>query len=223
MGWFSKNSKKISIDEEREIKKLNSYAKELMNKPMQFEISEEGFPMCPVCVEEFKDKETIISHLKRRKKEFKELDTLKAPIKIELVLDETNENILRINEFSYLPKGFGQKIDLSFNEDYLSCKKIIEQAIRRAKLFDKITNEKYKDWREGTKKKFRENPISPRKRFEILKRDHYTCQYCGRKAPEVQLEVDHIEPYAKTKNNDSENLITACKDCNRGKRTKEVI
>lgn len=27
-------------------------------------------------------------------------------------------------------------------------------------------------------------------RFEVFKRDMFTCQYCGRKAPDVILEVD---------------------------------
>ena len=69
----------------------------------------------------------------------------------------------------------------------------------------------------------RELPVSPKMRFEILKRDNFTCQYCGRKAPEVVLEVDHIEPYSRTKDNHVENLITACKECNRGKRAKEIL
>ncbi len=33
--------------------------------------------------------------------------------------------------------------------------------------------------------------VSPRLRFQVFQRDSYTCQYCGRKAPEGELEVDH--------------------------------
>jgi len=36
----------------------------------------------------------------------------------------------------------------------------------------------------------------------------------------VLLEVDHIHPVAEGGENDSENLITACEDCNRGKSSK---
>ena len=61
-------------------------------------------------------------------------------------------------------------------------------------------------------------PISRRTRFLVLKRDRYTCQYCGRKAPEVELEVDHRIPVAKGGSNNLSNLVTACRDCNRGKR-----
>ena len=35
-------------------------------------------------------------------------------------------------------------------------------------------------------------PIGKKMRFEVFKRDKFTCQYCGRKAPDVILEVDHI-------------------------------
>ena len=60
-------------------------------------------------------------------------------------------------------------------------------------------------------------PISNKLRFEILKRDGFTCQYCGRKAPEVELEIDHIVPVAKGGSNEIDNLITACHECNNGK------
>lgn len=64
--------------------------------------------------------------------------------------------------------------------------------------------------------------IPKRIRFEVFKRDKFTCQYCGRMAPDVVLEVDHIEPVSKGGSNDILNLVTACKDCNRGKGAKEL-
>lgn len=57
-------------------------------------------------------------------------------------------------------------------------------------------------------------------RFEVFKRDSFTCQYCGRMAPDVVLEVDHINPVANGGTNDIINLVTSCKDCNRGKGKK---
>ncbi len=59
-------------------------------------------------------------------------------------------------------------------------------------------------------------------RFEVFKRDSFACQYCGRKAPEVLLVIDHIEPVAKGGTNDILNLITACKDCNAGKSDRQL-
>lgn len=52
---------------------------------------------------------------------------------------------------------------------------------------------------ESTKKRV---PISKALRFEVFKRDSFTCQYCGRSAPEVVLEVDHIVPVSKGGTND---------------------
>ena len=54
-------------------------------------------------------------------------------------------------------------------------------------------------------------------RWEVLKRDAFTCQYCGRSAPEVKLEVDHITPVSEGGKDTKENLVTACYSCNRGR------
>jgi hypothetical protein len=64
--------------------------------------------------------------------------------------------------------------------------------------------------------------ITKKKRFEVFKRDAFTCQYCGEKAPDVFLEVDHIEPVSKGGTNDFLNLITACKNCNAGKSDRKL-
>jgi hypothetical protein len=60
-------------------------------------------------------------------------------------------------------------------------------------------------------------PISKRTRFEVFKRDGFKCGYCGATPPGAFLEVDHINPVALGGDNDPNNLITACQDCNRGK------
>lgn len=65
-------------------------------------------------------------------------------------------------------------------------------------------------------------PISKAVRFEVFKRDKFTCQYCGVSAPEAILEVDHIKPVSKGGTNDLLNLVTACRDCNRGKTNREL-
>jgi HNH endonuclease len=62
-----------------------------------------------------------------------------------------------------------------------------------------------------------DKPIPRRLRFEILRRDGYTCRYCGAQAPDVPLTVDHVIPRALGGSDDPTNLITACHDCNAGK------
>ena len=65
--------------------------------------------------------------------------------------------------------------------------------------------------------------ISTRTRFLILKRDGFTCQYCGASAPRVELHVDHVIPVAAGGTNDPDNLVSACRDCNLGKSTLPVF
>lgn len=59
--------------------------------------------------------------------------------------------------------------------------------------------------------------ISKRTRFEVLRRDEHTCQYCGARAPEVTLHIDHVEPVALGGSDRPDNLLTACSACNSGK------
>lgn len=59
--------------------------------------------------------------------------------------------------------------------------------------------------------------LSVRTRFEVFKRDRFTCSYCGQTPPAVLLEVDHIVPQAAGGGDEMTNLTTSCQDCNRGK------
>lgn len=59
--------------------------------------------------------------------------------------------------------------------------------------------------------------LSVRTRFEVFKRDEFCCQYCGRRSPDVVLEVDHIVPRCEGGTDDPINLRTSCWDCNHGK------
>lgn len=58
-------------------------------------------------------------------------------------------------------------------------------------------------------------PVSKRTRFEVLRRDNYTCRYC--RSTEDALTVDHVTPVALGGNDAPENLVACCKDCNAGK------
>lgn len=60
--------------------------------------------------------------------------------------------------------------------------------------------------------------LSKKTRFDVFKRDKFQCAYCGAHPSEtVLLEVDHIHPVAEGGTNETDNLVTACWDCNRGK------
>jgi hypothetical protein len=70
------------------------------------------------------------------------------------------------------------------------------------------------------KEKNKRISISKKLRHEVFKRDNFKCFYCGVKpsdGDDVILEVDHVLPVCEGGTNDIDNLVTSCKDCNRGK------
>jgi len=64
--------------------------------------------------------------------------------------------------------------------------------------------------------------ISKKTRFEVFKRDGFTCAYCGGQPPKVVLHCDHIVPVAEDGTNDIDNLVTACDACNLGKGARSL-
>ncbi len=59
-----------------------------------------------------------------------------------------------------------------------------------------------------------------KKRFQVLERDGFRCQYCGlspRTNKKIVLHVDHINPKDNGGDDDLDNLVTACNYCNIGK------
>ena len=61
-------------------------------------------------------------------------------------------------------------------------------------------------------------------RFDVLSRDGFRCQYCGRGPDQgVLLEVDHRVARANGGTDEMRNLVTACWDCNRGKSDKVLV
>ena len=64
--------------------------------------------------------------------------------------------------------------------------------------------------------------ISKALRFEIFKRDGFTCRYCGKQPPSVKLVIDHVDPVSKGGTSMPSNLITSCETCNQGKGAKSM-
>lgn len=55
--------------------------------------------------------------------------------------------------------------------------------------------------------------IAPLMRAAVMRRDNYTCWYCGAPADEV----DHVEPWVQGGLTVMANLVAACQPCNRAK------
>lgn len=59
-------------------------------------------------------------------------------------------------------------------------------------------------------------------RFEVFKRDYFTCQYCGSQPPAVVLVIDHVVPVAGGGASSIDNLVTSCEPCNQGKSDRPL-
>lgn len=57
--------------------------------------------------------------------------------------------------------------------------------------------------------------VTKRTRFEVLRRDEFTCRYCRSK--DNPLTIDHVTPSALGGSDKPDNLVACCKDCNGGK------
>lgn len=66
-------------------------------------------------------------------------------------------------------------------------------------------------WRNPAEKKKLQTSDWKDIRLKVLKRDNFTCQYCGYKAEKFQI-VDHID--GNPNNNEDDNLQTVCQMCN---------
>ncbi len=57
-------------------------------------------------------------------------------------------------------------------------------------------------------------------RRNVFKRDHFTCQYCGRQPGQRDLTIDHVIPRAQGGTSTWENCVLACMECNSGKANR---
>jgi hypothetical protein len=65
--------------------------------------------------------------------------------------------------------------------------------------------------------------ISEKVRFEVFKRDNFTCKYCGKTSGvNTILQVDHIIPVFEGGTNEIINLATSCFECNIGKGKRKL-
>ena len=54
-------------------------------------------------------------------------------------------------------------------------------------------------------------------RINIMTRDRFQCQYCGKRPNRSDLNLDHVVPRALGGRTTWENVVTSCVDCNRRK------
>jgi 5-methylcytosine-specific restriction endonuclease McrA len=124
------------------------------------------------------------------------------------------------------PKMFNGLIIFLTNEQWLDDPIFSKSRSRGSSWIYLDTSEKRKLWTKDSRdqrlKPRTQDPRGPRSpgkklRFMVLRRDGFTCQYCGRRAPEFQIHVDHIVPWAEGGSTTLDNLCTSCRACNLGK------
>jgi 5-methylcytosine-specific restriction endonuclease McrA len=66
-------------------------------------------------------------------------------------------------------------------------------------------------------------PVIRLTRKNVMLRDAHQCQYCGRRPPVRDLNIDHVLPRSRGGADSWENLVTACRLCNlrKGWKTPE--
>lgn len=95
--------------------------------------------------------------------------------------------------------------------DHESAKEELEE-LHREQVGDEYY-ERFKESRDESGKEF----INPELRQDVLQRDKFTCQHCGRSAPDVVLHIDHVIPESKGGPTELDNLQVLCEECNIGK------
>lgn len=134
------------------------------------------------------------------------------------------ENIV-LDKVVYTKKDF--LIRVSLEVYYRSNGGRINESRNGFRNYDELL-ELYKEWENGNKyevtKRQERKIMNDDIRYNVLKRDNFTCQKCGITSKNgAKLEVDHIIPLSKGGKTVMSNLQTLCDRCNSGKsdKTKE--
>lgn len=134
------------------------------------------------------------------------------------------ENIV-LDKVVYTKKDF--LIRVSLEVYYRSNGGRINESRNGFRNYDELL-ELYKEWENGNKyevtKRQERKIMNDDIRYNVLKRDNFTCQKCGITSKDgAKLEVDHIIPLSKGGKTVMSNLQTLCDRCNSGKsdKTKE--
>lgn len=126
-----------------------------------------------------------------------------------------NQNFSQVSYFKDIDYPFAYSYLISWGTKKYKC---ALEAMKQKDFYFPFENDNKLNY---DKKQEREK-LTAGLRYDILKRDNYKCQICGRtQADGVKLHVDHIIPIAKGGKTIPENLQTLCQDCNLGKGTKD--
>lgn len=81
-------------------------------------------------------------------------------------------------------------------------------------IFDPIPKKRKKKFNKNRQRK----SITKDLRFFVFQRDNFKCRYCGVSSQQAPLQVDHVVAIANGGDHHHTNMVTACRECNLGKR-----
>lgn len=69
----------------------------------------------------------------------------------------------------------------------------------------------------GKKDQYPDYDKLPLNKHNVLMRDNWVCQYCGKKLSDTTATIDHVFPLGRNGTNTWRNVVAACKPCNNKK------
>lgn len=142
---------------------------------------------------------------------------------------QTNNSLIDITELKKIEINHCTQLKLNANVDFLIelivCYKSPQGKNDYSKSFQFTYNsiknyleEFFKRQKNKQSSVYQRQLMTPKMRYNIMKRDGFKCVICGRSQNDgAKLHVDHIKPVSKGGKTEESNLRTLCDMCNLGK------
>lgn len=138
---------------------------------------------------------------KRRTRQYREALDDERAFRFTTARDQT-----RYRQRNYVKTSY--KVSVVDSELAVSWKWLTDRYERLARIGFETT---LKDYHSKSQRRLMTKAL----RKQIMERDHYTCQICGKHMPdEVGLQIDHIVPVARGGKTVPSNLRVLCNKCN---------
>ena len=125
----------------------------------------------------------------------------------EALVDVISERARIVHPQTYIPHDIEswQKIKPTKNELFIRCvsSRLLAPEVIVMNNYEKIPHH---------------NVVFSRR--NLWKRDHFCCQYCGKKPPHDEITVDHVQPRSRGGISSFKNCVLACIECNKKKDNK---
>jgi len=128
------------------------------------------------------------------------------------------ERLMRLLGYESYARRWHQR---GYSQGEKETNKDLKRELQRVKFLAKqirIENIRLADENRRIRERF-VSTFSEGLRQQVFSKSKWKCEYCGKKK---DLTVDHFIPISKGGGSNIENLVAACKDCNKRKGNKDV-